>query len=270
MNPLVEHPQIHIDAALSDLRNALRNHVLYENLATIADVQLFMEFHAFAVWDFMSLLKSLQRSLTCVSLPWMPVPNPEQARFINEIVLEEESDVNELGQVKSHFEMYLDAMAQTGADLVPIQNFLDNVRTGKSVAEALDLTALPQGVRDFVKYTFSLIAREKPHLVAAAFTFGREGIIPDMFMEIIRRNDAENTRYNKLRYYLQRHIELDGDEHGQLALQIVASLCGNDSQKWAETLAVARESLSQRIALWDSINREILRRQSSALLSTTN
>lgn len=270
MSTLLEHPATHINHEISDLRHALRTHALYENLKEISDLKLFMQYHAFAVWDFMSLLKYLQRTLTCVELPWMPSPNPEQARFINEIVLEEETDVNELGEVKSHFEMYLDAMAQMGADVNPIQSFLELIRTGTPVEDALRQTGLPQGVVDFVQYSFSLIDTQQPHLVAAAFTFGREGIIPDMFLEILQRNDAENTRYNKLGYYLQRHIELDGDEHGQLALQIVASLCGDDSRKWAETLEVARQSLSMRIRLWDTIHGEIIRTRTAGARSLNN
>lgn len=257
MTPVLSSKIEAVEGNITPLRSTLRNHPLYSQLNSLNDVRTFMEAHVFAVWDFMSLLKALQQQLTTVSVPWMPKPNANLARFINEIVHGEESDVNELGEAKSHFEMYLEAMEQVGANTLPIRSFCEAIQSGHSVKDALNTVNIANGTREFVKYTFSVIETKKPHLIAAAFTFGREDLIPDMFIEILKSADPANKKYTKLSYYLERHIELDGDEHGPLSIEMVAELCGNDHQKWDEVKQCSMNALKARVALWDTIANSI-------------
>lgn len=243
-----------IEERLAPSRKALKNHRVYTTLNDIRDVQHFMQQHVYAVWDFMSLLKALQQELTCTTIPWLPKTDAQVAHFINEIVLGEECDVNEVGEYRSHFEMYLDAMEEVGANTANIQRFLAELRSGTSVKDALQLLELPKTTRAFVEFTFHVIERNRAHEIASAFTFGREDLIPDMFLAIIDGSGEEGaTAYPKLKYYLERHIEVDGDDHGPLALKMIEQLCGDDAQKWQEAEVVALEALHHRIKLWDGV-----------------
>ena len=256
----------YVEDQILPLRNQLQNHGLYHQLKSIKDVQAFMSMHVFAVWDFMSLLKALQDDLTNTSVPWTPKPNASLARFINEIVHAEESDVNEKGEAKSHFEMYLDAMKQIDADDYQIIRFIETIKAGKSVQKSLEEVEIDSSVKDFVKFTFETIDSGKSHCIAAAFTFGREDVIPDMFIEILKKADVENVHYNKLRYYLDRHIELDGDEHGPLSLKMVEEMCGDDSSKCDDVVEISKQALKHRILLWDGIERSIVEANKKVLI----
>ena len=204
-----------IENELNSQRTQLKNHSLYKQLKDIEDVQVFMEHHVYAVWDFMSLLKALQKQLTCTEIPWRPNRDSVTARFINEIVHGEETDINELGEAKSHYEMYLDAMSEIGASTQEVIDFVSLINEKNIKGKIFELY-IAQELKEFLLFTFEVIETQEVHKIASAFTFGREDIIPDMFLEIINHNKKSFT---KLTYYLERHIELDGDEHGPLSLK---------------------------------------------------
>ena len=191
----------HIQKEIESLRQELKSHRLYEQLETIDDIKIFTQDHVFAVWDFMSLLKALQIELTCVSIPWVPRKKGKLTQFINEIALAEESDVDLSGESKSHFEMYLDAMGLMGSDTQKIEIFMSKIAQNTSVSEALDFAEVPDAVKNFVMVTFETIYSNDGHKIASAFTFGREDLIPDMFIEIIQQTQEQES-FKDFLYYL--------------------------------------------------------------------
>ncbi|MFI2742943.1 DUF3050 domain-containing protein [Zhouia sp. PK063] len=248
-----------IKAYISEEQALLLEHPLYKEIKTPEHLHLFLEHHVYAVWDFMSLLKALQHQLTCTTSPWIPVGNPETRYLINEIVLAEETDVALDGTHQSHFEMYLDAMISSEASIRQIQELLATLKSGISIFTAIENTEIPNSIKQFLQFTFNVIAEGKPHKIAAAFTFGREDLIPSMFTSILK-NMQENfpdTNLEKLIYYFERHIELDEDEHGPMALQMVSELCLDDTAKWQEAKEISKQALQSRIKLWDGIQEAI-------------
>ncbi len=247
-----------LESAISATRQKLVNHPVYANIKDLDGLRNFMENHVYAVWDFMSLLKALQINLTCVTLPWIPVGNAATRYLINEIVAGEESDVDEAGVRTSHFELYIKAMDQAEANTEPILGLIKALQTGSTIKFALEDMEIPAAARQFMDFTFETIATGKPHLMAAVFTFGREDLIPDMFISLIKELKVQfPDKVDIFQYYIERHIEVDGGHHAALAHQMTIELCGDDESKWQEATEAVKQALEVRIALWDAIHQQI-------------
>jgi hypothetical protein len=248
-----------IQSAIEPLRQEIINHKVYSVINDIDDLKVFMQYHVYAVWDFMSLLKSLQIGLTSTTTPWFPVGNANTRYLINEIVTGEESDVDGEGVRKSHYEMYLEAMDQCGADTKVIHQFIDTLKKTGSLSEAYVVANVPHEAREFMDLTFEVINSKQSHLQSAAFTFGREDLIPHMFISIVRDlNQKFPDQLSLIKYYLERHIEVDGDHHSHLALEMTAELCGDNEAYWKAAEEITVAALQQRINLWNGVYNEIV------------
>jgi hypothetical protein len=249
-----------INSKIQSHKDLLLHHSLYEKVKTIDDLHLFLENHIYAVWDFMSLLKALQQKLTCTTTPWFASSNPETRYLINEIVLAEESDLSLNGKRLSHFEMYVEAMESCGANTKEVQAFLQKVVENKNIFITIKQSNLHSNIKSFLDFTFKIIEEGKTHKIAAAFTFGREDLIPNMFTAILKnfQKNFPETNLSELIYYFERHIELDTDEHGPMAMQMITELCKEDPIKWAEVEEIAIQSLEKRVGLWDAIEEKIV------------
>ncbi|QDU92867.1 DUF3050 domain-containing protein [Lignipirellula cremea] len=244
----------HIHQRLAPLRQGLLEHEIYGQIDRLEKLQVFMQHHVFAVWDFMSLLKTLQLRLCSSGVPWLPPTDPTAARLVNEIMLGEETDEDGHGGFASHFDLYRRSMDCCGATGDAIDGFLVELRQGQTVEAALSRPAIPPAVRPFVRQTFAVIDSGDLCAVASAFTFGREDLLPDVFQRIVDRLGEENDGVlDDFKFYLHRHIELDGDHHGPLAARMIAALCGDDDAKWQAAEDAAVSSLQSRRDLWDGM-----------------
>jgi hypothetical protein len=236
---------------IEELRLEVTRHPLFFRPMTISDLRIIMEHHVIAVWDFMSLAKTLQRGLTTVDTPWTPPEDPLSARMINEIIVAEESDfIESINFRGSHFELYLAAMEEVGANVLPIERFMASLGLGTPFALALESSRIPPASQRFVRHTMSMVQKSL-HEVAASFLFGREDVIPEMFNRILPL--LPNSNCSHFRAYLERHIQIDGENHAPMAAKMLENLCGQSQKRWREAADAAASSLAARRRLWDDV-----------------
>ena len=215
-----------------------------------------MQQHVFAVWDFMSLIKSAQQQIAPTTIPWLPSKHPQYVHFINQLVTEEESDGSYSEDSHhypcSHFERYLNSMTEIDADTSLITSFINTVRD-KNLETALLMPELEQATKDFIHFTFDVIKRNQPHLTVAALALGREDLVPQLFRSLQVHSNISPSEAPQFFHYLQRHIQLDEQQHGPIALKLLNELCENSSKKYSEAIDIAQQALAVRLAFWDAI-----------------
>jgi len=244
-----------IQDRLLPLQEALLQHPVYAAIDRLDKLQVFMQHHVFAVYDFMSLLKTLQQKLCSSRVPWLPPADPDVARLVNEIVLGEETDEDGAGGYCSHYDLYHRAMRGCGASTAAVDSFVESLRSGQPLEEALTTPGIPSSVQKFVQHTFKVIDGGNICAVASAFTFGREDLLPDVFQRVVDELNVETSGgLEDFRFYLSRHIELDGDHHGPMAQQMIVSLCGDDEENWQVASNAAVAALESRQVLWDGMH----------------
>ena len=242
------------DDFIESLRVRLEAHPIYAAVATLDDLRVFMQHHVYSVWDFMSLIKYLQSEIAPARWPWTPAGDASVQRFINELVLEEETDIALPGHDghTSHYMLYLAAMREVGADADTPARFVQTV-AGQGIAAALGAGLAPTPSAAFTRTTFDFLASGKSHSVAAALALGREHVIPSMFRAFLSRMAVTEAQAPSFHYYLNRHVHLDEDFHAPLSLRLLAALCGDDADKWREAEAAAKTAVNARLLFWDGV-----------------
>ena len=242
---------------LRPLQEQLFNHSIYRKIDSVETLSVFMEAHVFAVWDFMSLAKRLQLEFTSLQLPWVPVADARSARFINEIILYEETDKNRHGTPISHLEMYLAAMDEVSADTSKIEQVIYSIRTGVPWQQALVVAEVPEYIQAFVSDTMKVAQYGSLPEVASYFLFGREDAIPEMFSSIMTYWQIPPASVPAMTCYLERHIDLDGNEHGPAAENLLKQCINGDKTAEASAVAKAKEAISARIRFWDGLEKQL-------------
>lgn len=240
-------------SAIDARKRALATHPIYAAIDSLPALRIFVAHHVACVWDFMSLLKSLQHDLAPATVPWQPPGDPEAARLINEIVLDEESDAlpYRSGHA-SHFVWYTEAMEELGAELAPVRTFLAAMRRGQEALAAMRTAGMPDAARDFVAVTLSFLTEPLP-VRAAVFLHGREEVIPRMFLPLVETLRDQGVPCARFLGYLQRHIEVDGGAHGAHAAALLERLCRGAPVLQQRCEAAAEAALVARLRLWDAI-----------------
>jgi hypothetical protein len=253
MGARVESPQLDsLRAALEEPLERVQAHPLYAKVDSVADLRAFMEHHVWAVWDFMNLVKAIQRRFTATEIPWTPRGDATVRRFVNEIVLEEESDEHPAGTgFLSHFELYVRSMHEVDARTEQVSSFVDRLGAGVAFEDALAASGCPPAVSRFLTTTWAAAGATDEELIAA-FAFGRETVIPIMFDRILSEAGALGEA-GLLKHYLVRHVQLDGESHGDMAEYLLVSACGDDPDRWARAETSARACLEARAHLWDAV-----------------
>jgi len=245
---------------LKTLQDELEAHSVYRSVKDLRGLRIFMEHHVFCVWDFMSLLKGLQHEIAPSGAPWFPGGSGEVQRLVNEIVLAEETDEALVlkGQQRyvSHFEMYILAMSEVGANTVPVKDFIDLTKE-RGVQAALKEGTVSGPIKEFVSHTFEIIKAGGLHQMAAAFSLGRENVIPGMFRSMLQDMGVDKASAPVFHYYLNRHIDLDEDEHGPMSLSMVEMMCSGNKNLEEEALSTAEQCLELRIELWNSVESQL-------------
>ncbi len=235
----------------------LLNHPIYASVNTLPRLRCFMRSHVFAVWDFMCLAKRLQRDLTSLDVLWLPPAHPVLARFINSLILAEETDLDPDGAAASHFDLYVQGMEEVGASTAEALGFLAMLREGTDLGASLAAWA-PPAARTFVSQTLTTVEQGTTIEVLSSLLFGREDLIPEMFSRLVPQWIA-SQRAPRFTYYVARHIELDGDDHGPAGVRALVEAAGSDERAWESARDAAASALAARMTFWDNIHADLAR-----------
>ena len=236
----------------------LRQHPLTsrQSIGCVEDLKVFMESHVYAVWDFMCLTKQLQHHLAPSGSPWIPRYSASSRRWVNEIVLGEESDIipNSTGYA-SHFESYLTAMEEIGIDTTWLKKWPELVEA-IGWSNAITHPCVPKPAQYFMTVTKSFVDSDKPWVICSALALGREDLLPEQFQSVLDQLESISIPSDVFKWYLARHVEIDSGEHGPAARKLLEELCNKDPIREQEATEAALQAIAAREKFWNMIIQE--------------
>ena len=246
-----------MSAALLSAARAAADHSVYSRLTTLPAFQKFMTYQVWCVWDFMCLAKSVQIGIGCYSVPWIPPKNPSLVSLMGEIIRGEESDVGPGGEEASHFEIFIQAMDECGAESTKIKAFIDHVGAGTEVLSAMRAVDAPPAAQAFVSQTLAFCSSSIAARIGA-FSLGREELVPRMLSTLINRLDPSQKRFKTFDWYLRRHISLDATNHAPKIAEIFRQFVGSDPALREEGLEAGLAAIRARCTYLDALEEQIL------------
>jgi hypothetical protein len=239
----------------------LKTHPVFDSVRTKEDLRCFMSWHAFAVWNFMSLAKRLQHELKSAHLPWTPPKSSPVARMLKDIVLGEESDVKMWGWHNSHIDLYLSAMKEVGANTSQMEKFLGLISLKIEVNSALRMVKAPEAVQKFVQATNATVKNGSVTEVLGGFLYAREEAIPQVFQARLTEWSDPIEKAPNFNYYLKRHIALLGDCEGPVALELVNDLTRGSEDSLQKIQHASVMAIDHRLVLWNALQSELDQRE---------
>lgn len=233
----------------------LANHKLYERVNDELSLRLFMEHHVICVWSYNFLLREIHQELVGLIHPLNSQSQKEAIRLVSEMILEEELEEQQDGSLLSHFEIYLEAMQDLGANISPIVSFFDLQDSGQNWQTALKHARFPTAVSRYAR-KMNRFAQAPLHEKAAALFYEGEPFIPDTFL--LRIGQLGNTvKIGRLLDYFERHIEGLRSPGFSASGRLVEILCNNDEKMSLEAEQSAEEAMKNRVELWGYITGQL-------------
>jgi hypothetical protein len=246
-------------------QDKILNHQVYKEIENLDDLNLFLEYHVFFVWDQMSSLKAMQKDLTCMNVPWVPKRSPQTRKYINELVLNAEGNDLISETVLSEYESYLELMRESDADSSSIERLEKSINRGENFKDLLDHLDMPKVVKSYLDFTYKTIESKDAHKIAANFVFGKQSLIPHRLVKLLNELNKKFPVDLSLQIkYFESKVMKETGKIEDVAKKIFEELCGHDEEKWDDVAEVAERTLERRLQLWDDIKNAILNQRNMA------
>lgn len=202
------------------------------------DFQEFALHHAFRIWELMTGVKSLQRTITYGGTHWLPPALPEEKRLIQEIFTTLETAPNRSGQTTSLFELFLRSAPELSWDPRPIQSFLSRIAVGAPPDLALNISDISRPIRQSVLLSVRTMG-SPVHQSAAYFLSGHCRQLAATARFLKRKGDLSKTPY--FSEYLER-IAFVEDRLNSISSQLLKMFTQGSATKINESCVAARMS----------------------------
>ena len=252
-------PENKIKSNLDEKVTAVENHSVFEALESHYDIRRFLESHAYAVWDFMTLLEAFQNP-DGDTQPWDP---PVGYQFADDFVHRVGFREGDSGRPRPHFDEYYSAMELLDADTDGIRILLEAIEDGRSADRALSMANPPVEARQHVQTTLDIAQTGDPTRIAGAI-LARRDIMPDEFSADLNRVLKDTTpRQPDFATVMpdcfaafDQAMEFDWEQYVNRVVHDVR-IDPTDSGRQA-LMDSAKEMLDARLTLLDGIEDQIL------------